>query len=72
MPRVMKRLAAILLFPIAAFAQNPRVMLVMHGGAGTITRIDSTPSRRPRFALAAVLSPLWMCSMRGGLRAHGR
>ena len=45
----MKRLAAIFLFPIAAFAQNPRVMLVMHGGAGTITRQSMTPDREKQY-----------------------
>jgi beta-aspartyl-peptidase (threonine type) len=37
--RAMKTLAILLAFPIAAFGQStPRIMLVMHGGAGTITR----------------------------------
>src|SRR5438876_7926756 len=35
----MKRAAALLaFFPCIALAQQPRIMLVMHGGAGTITR----------------------------------
>jgi beta-aspartyl-peptidase (threonine type) len=45
----MKRLAAIFLFPVAALAQNPRVMLVMHGGAGTITRQSMTPDREKQY-----------------------
>jgi beta-aspartyl-peptidase (threonine type) len=49
MRRAMKRLAAILLFPIAAIAQTPRIMLVMHGGAGTITRASMTADREKQY-----------------------
>jgi isoaspartyl peptidase/L-asparaginase-like protein (Ntn-hydrolase superfamily) len=39
----MKKVAALLaFFPFIALAQ-PRIMLVMHGGAGTITRASMTP-----------------------------
>ena len=38
----MKRAAALLaFFPIIAFAQPPRVMLVMHGGAGALSMRDA-------------------------------
>ena len=46
----MKRLAALLaFFPLIAFAQPPRIMLVMHGGAGTITRQSMTPDMEKQY-----------------------
>src|SRR5207245_9215734 len=46
----MKRAAALLaFFPIIAIAQTPRVMLVMHGGAGTITRQSMTPETEKQY-----------------------
>ncbi|HEY8132284.1 MAG TPA: isoaspartyl peptidase/L-asparaginase [Thermoanaerobaculia bacterium] len=46
----MKKLAAILAwFPFIALAQPPRIMLVMHGGAGTITRQSMTPDMEKQY-----------------------
>src|SRR6184192_2817984 len=45
----MKKIAATLaFFPFIAFAQPP-VMLVMHGGAGTITRQSMTPDMEKQY-----------------------
>jgi beta-aspartyl-peptidase (threonine type) len=45
----MKNLAALLaFFPFIALAQ-PRIMLVMHGGAGTITRSSMTPDMEKQY-----------------------
>ena len=64
----MKRLAAIFLFPVAALAQNPRVMLVMHGGAGTITRQSMTPDREKQYrdAMEQALRTGQTILMKGG------
>jgi beta-aspartyl-peptidase (threonine type) len=64
----MKRLAAIFLFPVAALAQNPRVMLVMHGGAGTITRQSMTPDREKQYreAMEQALRTGQAILMKGG------
>src|SRR5438105_9717468 len=46
----MKNAAALLAFvPFIAVAQPPRVMLVMHGGAGTITRSSMTPEAEKQY-----------------------
>src|SRR5712691_2793412 len=46
----MKKLAAVLAwFPFDALAQTPRIMLVMHGGAGTITRQSMTPDMEKQY-----------------------
>jgi beta-aspartyl-peptidase (threonine type) len=46
----MKKLAAVLAwFPFIALAQPPRIMLVMHGGAGTITRQSMTPDMEKQY-----------------------
>ncbi len=37
------------LFPFIALAQPPRIMLVMHGGAGTITRQSMTPDAEKQY-----------------------
>ncbi len=46
----MKRAAALLAFiPIIALAQAPKIMFVMHGGAGTITRQNMTPDMEKQY-----------------------
>src|SRR6266568_802422 len=46
----MKKAAALLAFvPFIALAQPPRIMLVMHGGAGTITRQSMTPETEKQY-----------------------
>src|SRR5713226_9182534 len=46
----MQRLSLFLaLLPFIALAQPPRIMLVMHGGAGTITRSSMTPEMEKQY-----------------------
>src|SRR5438874_8242586 len=46
----MKNCAFVLaLFPFIALAEPPRIMLVMHGGAGTITRQSMTPETEKQY-----------------------
>src|SRR5712692_725139 len=46
----MKKLAAVLAwFPFVALSQTPRIMLVMHGGAGTTTRQSMTPDMEKQY-----------------------
>src|SRR2546428_2703582 len=46
----MKRAIALVAFiPIIALAQAPKIMFVMHGGAGTITRQNTTPDMEKQY-----------------------
>ena len=46
----MRKAAALLGFvPLIALAEPPRIMLVMHGGAGTITRQSMTPETEKQY-----------------------
>src|SRR2546428_9863008 len=46
----MKRAIALVAFiPIIALAQAPKIMFVMHGGAGTITRQNLTPDMEKQY-----------------------
>src|SRR5438874_3071678 len=65
----MKNCAFVLaLFPFIALAEPPRIMLVMHGGAGTITRQSMTPETEKQYreTLEQALRPGQAILAKGG------